>query len=160
MFSCWQIARKAFLLDRILIVLFPARQHPQLDGSFSQHQRCLGGNIFPIWLFSTSLDRILLIVEEFSPPMNYLVDLNHNAIKNTWKKRVHRLYKTLPCRHGGIQAMPNGATPLKPTKVTLLTMIFCNSEYSIRGFKANLPSSVLSQQCCEVYFISLTVVNP
>ena len=27
-------------------------------------------------------------------------------------------------------------------------------------YKAILPSNVLSQQCCEVYFISLTVVNP
>jgi len=27
-------------------------------------------------------------------------------------------------------------------------------------YKAILPSVVLSQQCCEVYFISLTVVNP
>ena len=26
-------------------------------------------------------------------------------------------------------------------------------------YKASLPSIVLSQQCCEVYFISLTVVN-
>jgi len=27
-------------------------------------------------------------------------------------------------------------------------------------YKAILPSIVLSQQCCEVCFISLTVVNP
>jgi len=27
-------------------------------------------------------------------------------------------------------------------------------------FKANLPPIVLSQQCCEVCFVSLTVVNP
>jgi len=27
-------------------------------------------------------------------------------------------------------------------------------------YKAILPSTVLSQKCCEVYFISLTVVNP
>jgi len=35
-----------------------------------------------------------------------------------------------------------------------------NSENSIGDKNASVPSSVLSQQCCEVYFISLTVVNP
>jgi len=35
-----------------------------------------------------------------------------------------------------------------------------NSENSIRDIKAILSSIVLSQQCCEVYFIPLTAAKP
>jgi len=49
--------------------------------------------------------------------------------------------------------------PLKPTKITLFTMILYNSENSIHEFEAILPSTILSQQCCDVYFISLTIVT-
>jgi len=55
-------------------------------------------------------------------------------------------------------ADPTGAigaiAPLKPTKVALFIIIFYNPENNI------LSSIVVSQQCCEVYFISLKVVNP
>jgi len=46
--------------------------------------------------------------------------------------------------------------PLKLTKVTLFTIILYNSENGI----SDIRSIVLSQQCCEVYFISRIVVNP
>jgi len=39
-------------------------------------------------------------------------------------------------------------------------MILCISENSHSRHKAILPSIVLSQQCCEVYFIALTALNP
>ena len=48
--------------------------------------------------------------------------------------------------------------PLKPRKVTSFTMILCNSENSIRDIR-QFASIVLLKQSCEVYFISLTVVN-
>jgi len=38
-------------------------------------------------------------------------------------------------------------------------MILFNSENSIRNTKAILSFTDLPQKCCEVYFISLTVVN-
>jgi len=54
-----------------------------------------------------------------------------------------------------------GRSPtLKPTKVTLSIMILYNSENSIRDMRSFCGSIVLSQQCREIYFISLTVVNP
>jgi len=43
--------------------------------------------------------------------------------------------------------------PFKSTQVALLTMIFCNSENSIRDTRPLWSSIVLSQQCCEIYFI-------
>jgi len=46
--------------------------------------------------------------------------------------------------------------PLKPTKVNLFNMILYNSENDIRDF---FSSIVMSQQCREVYFISLTVAK-
>jgi len=49
--------------------------------------------------------------------------------------------------------------PLKPTKVTAFTMIFVQFGEHHSRYKATLPSIVLSQQCCEEYFISLAVVN-
>jgi len=67
-------------------------------------------------------------------------------------------------------------TPLKPTKITSFTMILYNSESDISKpfpnktfvmfemsqcsqYKAILLSVVLSQQCCEIYFISHTVMG-
>jgi len=50
--------------------------------------------------------------------------------------------------------------PLKPTKVTLFTMTLYNLEKEHWHYEATLRSTVLSQQRCEVYFISLAVVNP
>ena len=68
--------------------------------------------------------------------------------------------------------------PLKPTKVTLFTMSFNNSENNNLSklipnkcfitfemshwlqYKPILSSIVLSQHFCEVYFISLTVAKP
>jgi len=50
--------------------------------------------------------------------------------------------------------------PPKTHKITLLTMIFIQFGKYHSRYKAILPSIVLSHQCCEVYFISLTVVNP
>jgi len=49
---------------------------------------------------------------------------------------------------------------LKPTKATFSNIILYNSEKApaMEGYFA--VDIVLSQQCCEVYFISLTVVNP
>jgi len=38
--------------------------------------------------------------------------------------------------------------------------IFLQSGKQHLRYKAILPSIVLSQQCCEVYFIFLTVANP
>jgi len=55
---------------------------------------------------------------------------------------------------------PGGPIATSKTFKTLFTMILYNSENSIR-YQAILPSIVLSQQCCELYFISrLTAVNP
>ena len=48
------------------------------------------------------------------------------------------------------------APTLKPTKVTLFTIISYNSENSIRDIKSCIA---LSQQFCEVYFISLTATK-
>ena len=50
--------------------------------------------------------------------------------------------------------------PLKPLKVTLFTMILYNSENSIEPYEAILSSIVLSQQCCDIYIICLTVAKP
>ena len=38
-------------------------------------------------------------------------------------------------------------------------MILCNAENNIRDLKDILSSIVLSQQCCEVYLISLVVAK-
>jgi len=66
-----------------------------------------------------------------------------------------------PEGRGGPRARRLGRLPpLKPTKVTSFTMILYNSENNIRKIKAFLPSIVLSQQCCEVHVISLTVAKP
>ena len=48
---------------------------------------------------------------------------------------------------------------LKPTQVTLFTMILKNSENSICDIRPFCRPFFLSQQSCEVYFISLAVVN-
>jgi len=45
----------------------------------------------------------------------------------------------------------------KPTKVTFFTMIFLQFVKQHSRYKAILSSIVLPQQCCEVYFIFLTV---
>jgi len=65
------------------------------------------------------------------------------------------------CRLQGRMGVGLGWSPptLKPTKVTLFTIILYNSENNIRD-KVTLSSVVLSQQCCEMCFISLTVAKP
>ena len=60
---------------------------------------------------------------------------------------------------------PGGAIgAISPPKtyesISLLTHDFVQFGKQHSRYKAILPSIVLSQQCCEVYFISLTVVNP
>jgi len=59
---------------------------------------------------------------------------------------------------GGSRGRAIGAiVSLKPTKAALFMVTWYNSENSIRDLKTILSSIVLSQQCCEVHFISLTV---
>jgi len=61
---------------------------------------------------------------------------------------------------GRIQREAIGAiASLKPTKVTFFTMILYNSESTIRDIKSIWTPIVLSQQCCEIYFMYLTVAN-
>jgi len=50
--------------------------------------------------------------------------------------------------------------PLKPTKVTLYTIIFYNSENSIRDVNSFCRPLFCHRSCFEVNFISLTVVKP
>jgi len=50
--------------------------------------------------------------------------------------------------------------PLKPKKVSFFHHDFVEFGRKHSRYKGILPSIVLSPQCCEVYFISLTVVNP
>ena len=50
------------------------------------------------------------------------------------------------------------SSPVKPTKVTLFTMIQFRKQHS--RCKAILLSIVLSQRYCKAYFISLAVVKP
>ena len=50
--------------------------------------------------------------------------------------------------------------PPKPKKVTYFHHDFVEFGKKHSRHKAIWSSIVLSQQCCEVYFISLTVVNP
>jgi len=49
--------------------------------------------------------------------------------------------------------------PPKPTKVTLFTLIFYNSENSIRDVRP-FCRRFLWQQCCHVYFIPVTIAKP
>ena len=66
------------------------------------------------------------------------------------------LVKTGANPGGAIQAI----APPKTYELTLFTMSVYNSENSIPNTRPILSSIVLSQKCCEVYFISLKVVNP
>ena len=50
--------------------------------------------------------------------------------------------------------------PPKTYELTLFTMILYDSENRIRNTRPFLSSIVLWQKFCEVYFISLKVVNP
>jgi len=62
---------------------------------------------------------------------------------------------------GGSRGGAIGANaPLKPTIVALFTRVLYNSQNTIRNLKAILSSIVLSQQCFEVYLISLTAEKP
>ena len=64
------------------------------------------------------------------------------------------------CIQGRIQGGAIVAiAPLKPTNVTLFTIILISFGKQHSRLKATLSSIVLSQQCCEVYFISLTVTK-
>ena len=57
-------------------------------------------------------------------------------------------------------ANPGGAIEaIAPPKTYELTHGFVQFEKQHSQYKAILSSSVLSQKCCEVYFISLKVVN-
>ena len=55
---------------------------------------------------------------------------------------------------GGVGRSP----PLKPTKETSFTKILYHSENNIRDIRP-FCRLFLSQKCCEVYFISLTVYS-
>jgi len=50
-------------------------------------------------------------------------------------------------------------SPLKPTKVSLFTILLYNSENSIRDIRPFCRPLFCHNMCCEVYFISHTVVN-
>jgi len=68
---------------------------------------------------------------------------------------VRRRVKTGANPGGAIEAI----APPKTYELTLFTMIVYNSENSIRNTKL-FCHPFLSQKCCEVYFITLNVVNP
>jgi len=53
-----------------------------------------------------------------------------------------------------------GSPPLKPTKVTLFTMVLHNSEYSIGDIGPCCPQLVCHRNVVKQNFISLAVVNP
>ena len=72
---------------------------------------------------------------------------------NMWRKQA-KTYTHVYVTQGGYRG--GEISPLKLMKVTLFTMILYNSENNIRDWR---PSIYLSQQCCEVYFISLTVAT-
>jgi len=57
-------------------------------------------------------------------------------------------------------AYPGGDLPPKSYESNFIHHDFLQFEKQHLRYKAILPSIVLSQQFCEVYFISLTVVNP
>jgi len=69
---------------------------------------------------------------------------------------------------GGARVEESGADPgggwaifpPKTTKVSFFHLDFEQFGKLHSRYKAILPSIVLSQQFCEVYFVSLTVVNP
>jgi len=50
--------------------------------------------------------------------------------------------------------------PLKTYESNFIHHDFAQFGKQHSRYKAILPSIVLSQQCCEVYFISFAVVNP
>jgi len=50
--------------------------------------------------------------------------------------------------------------PLKPTKVAFFHHDFLQFGKQYPQYKVILQSIVLPQQCCEVYFVCLTIVNP
>jgi len=52
------------------------------------------------------------------------------------------------------------SSPLKPTKLILVAMIFLQFGKQHSRYKVILSSIVLSQQCCERYFIPLAVAKP
>jgi len=69
--------------------------------------------------------------------------------------RVHRGVKAGANPGGAIEAV----SPLKPTNLSIYhDCVQFGKQHS--RYKAILSSIVLSRKCCEVYFISLKVVNP
>jgi len=62
---------------------------------------------------------------------------------------------------GGLRGGSRGAiAPPKTYESNFIHHDFAQFRKQDLRYKAILPSIVLSQQCCEVYFISLAVVNP
>jgi len=68
---------------------------------------------------------------------------------------LRNCHVVIPCRGG---SRMGAIAPQKPMKVTLFTMVLQIGKQHSR-YKAILSSTVLSQQCCEVYFIPLTVAK-
>jgi len=61
-------------------------------------------------------------------------------------------------QHTSVVTLPRLAVPLKFTKVAFFTIILYNSENNICD-RAIFFVHCLSQQCCEVFFTSLTVAK-
>jgi len=75
---------------------------------------------------------------------------------------LHTVACTIPMilHKGGSRGGDWAIVPLKPTKVTFFNKILYKFGKQNSRYKAISPSFVFSQQHSEVYFISLTVVNP
>ena len=78
----------------------------------------------------------------------------HMRVRNWWKRLKNYEFDFFAWRNGSRGVI----SPLKQAKVTLFTMIVCNSENSIRN-KAILSFHCYVEQCCKVYFIPLTVAK-
>jgi len=72
---------------------------------------------------------------------------------NWFGKTCEETIKNVLTKKGG-----EAIVPLKPTKVTLLSMILYYSENSIHDLRP-FCRPFLSQQCCDVYFIYHTVAT-
>ena len=68
--------------------------------------------------------------------------------------------QTFQLRWGGSRGLIRGITPLNHMKVTLFTMILCNSENSIHDIRLFCRPFFCHSSVVKVYFISFTVVNP
>jgi len=81
----------------------------------------------------------------------YNMHWEDGSFHHIWEEKIHTW-----CMGGSrVGKLP----PLKPTKGFLFTMIFTIRKQHLQS-KTILPSTVLSQQCCGVYFIPLTVKKP